>query len=51
MNHNIACDRQLEGTAEWFFRGGFFEKWKDTGSLLWIHGKRMFFLRLIASVI
>ncbi|KAH8990183.1 hypothetical protein EDB86DRAFT_2940092 [Lactarius hatsudake] len=40
INHNIACDRQHEGTAEWFFRGGIFEKWKVTGSLLWVHGKR-----------
>ncbi|KAH9178596.1 ankyrin repeat-containing domain protein [Lactarius sanguifluus] len=39
INHNIACDRQHKGTAEWFFRGGIFEKWKVTGSLLWVHGK------------
>jgi hypothetical protein len=40
-NHNFACDRQHEGTAEWFFRGGIFKEWKVSGSLLWIHGKRM----------
>ncbi|KAH9081537.1 hypothetical protein EDB83DRAFT_2547462 [Lactarius deliciosus] len=39
INHNIACHRHHEGTAEWFFRGGIFEKWKVTGSLLWVHGK------------
>ncbi|KAH9031840.1 hypothetical protein EDB84DRAFT_155858 [Lactarius hengduanensis] len=39
INHNIACHRQHKGTAEWFFRGGIFEKWKVTGSLLWVHGK------------
>ncbi|KAH9069552.1 hypothetical protein EDB83DRAFT_2290451, partial [Lactarius deliciosus] len=38
-NHNIAGDRQHEGTAEWFFEGNQFENWKVTGSLLWIHGK------------
>ncbi|KAH9055679.1 hypothetical protein EDB87DRAFT_1280661 [Lactarius vividus] len=38
-NHNIAGDRQYEGTAEWFFESDQFENWKLTGSLLWIHGK------------
>ncbi|KAH8983654.1 hypothetical protein EDB92DRAFT_1759443, partial [Lactarius akahatsu] len=38
-NHNIAGDRQHEGTAEWFFESSQFENWKLTGSLLWIHGK------------
>ncbi|KAF8263258.1 hypothetical protein EI94DRAFT_607040 [Lactarius quietus] len=39
-NHNIASDRQHEGTAEWFIKDDKFEEWKVTGSLLWIHGKR-----------
>ncbi|KAH9069576.1 hypothetical protein EDB83DRAFT_2582766, partial [Lactarius deliciosus] len=38
-NHNIAGDRQHEGTAEWFLDSDQFENWKVTGSLLWIHGK------------
>ncbi|KAI9436840.1 ankyrin repeat-containing domain protein [Lactarius indigo] len=38
-NHNIAADRQHEGTAEWFIESDQFETWKLTGSLLWIHGK------------
>ncbi|KAH9036060.1 hypothetical protein EDB84DRAFT_1675873 [Lactarius hengduanensis] len=38
-NHNIAGDRQHEGTAEWFPESNQFESWKVTGSLLWIHGK------------
>ncbi|KAI9437175.1 hypothetical protein H4582DRAFT_332520 [Lactarius indigo] len=38
-NHNIAGDRQHEGTAEWFLESDQFETWKLTGSLLWIHGK------------
>ena len=39
--HIILCASQHEGTAEWFFRGSLFDEWKSTGSLLWIHGKRM----------
>ena len=50
-NHNIACNRQHGGTTEWFCKGNIFEKWKATGSLLWIHGKRMFLLLLMVSVI
>ena len=41
-NHNVACGTQHGGTAQWFFRGGYFLEWKSTGSLLWIHGKRTF---------
>ena len=43
-NHCIACAIHHDGTAQWFFRGGMFSEWKSTGSLLWIYGKRMFFL-------
>ena len=43
-NHTIACGIQHDGSAQWFFRGGIFSVWKSTGSLLWIYGKRMFFL-------
>ncbi|KAH9169882.1 hypothetical protein EDB89DRAFT_1378896 [Lactarius sanguifluus] len=42
-NHNIACDRQHGGTTWWFCRGSVFGEWKLTGSLLWIHGRRMLF--------
>ncbi|KAN0127972.1 hypothetical protein V8E53_014226 [Lactarius tabidus] len=38
-NHTIACGVQHDGTAQWFFRGGIFSKWKFTGALLWIYGK------------
>ena len=41
-NHNIACDTRHKGTANWFFQGSIFKEWKSTGSLLWVHGKRMF---------
>jgi len=40
-NHNIARKAQHKGTAVWFFQGSIFVKWKSTGSLLWIHGKRV----------
>ena len=40
-NHNIARNAHHEGTATWFFQGNIFEEWKSSGSLLWIHGKRM----------
>src|SRR6267154_5107131 len=40
-NHNIACSAQHEGTATWFFQENGFKEWKSSGSLLWIHGKRM----------
>ena len=42
-NHNIARGSQHEGTTTWLFEGGTYEKWKSTPSLLWIHGKRVFF--------
>jgi len=50
-NHNIACDHQHEGTAGWFFQSSVFEEWMVTGTLLWIHGKRMLPLPLMTSVI
>ena len=40
-NHNIACGTYYKKTATWFFRGSIFQEWKSTGSLLWIHGKRL----------
>src|SRR6266702_3388882 len=43
-NHNIVCGAYHKRTAEWFFQGAKIKKWKSTGSLLWIHGKRAFLL-------
>jgi hypothetical protein len=43
-NHNIACDTHHKKTASWFFQGSIFQEWKSTGSLLWIHGKRLLHL-------
>ena len=40
-NHNIACSTHHKKTATWFFQGSIFQEWKSTGSLLWIHGKRL----------
>ena len=40
-NHNIACSTHHKKTASWFFEGSIFREWKSTGSLLWIHGKRL----------
>jgi hypothetical protein len=41
-NHNIACGTHHKKTATWFFQGSIYQEWKATGSLLWIHGKRLF---------
>jgi ankyrin repeat protein len=43
-NHNIARHAHHMGTASWFIQGGIFKQWKLSPSLLWIHGKRTFFL-------
>ena len=40
-NHNIACATHHKTTATWFFQGSIYKEWKSTGSLLWIHGKRL----------
>jgi hypothetical protein len=43
-NHNIACEVYHNGTAQWFIKGSTFGEWKTSGSLLWIHGMRSFFV-------
>src|SRR5712692_5859878 len=40
-NHNIACGTHHKKTATWFFQGRIYQEWRSTGSLLWIHGKRL----------
>jgi hypothetical protein len=45
-NHNIVCDTHRTGSATWFTQGTPFDEWKSTGSLLWIHGKRMSSLKI-----
>ena len=44
INHNIASKAHHDGTAQWFFQGRIFKKWKSTASFLWVHGKRVFLL-------
>ena len=50
-NHNVACNLQYAGTAEWFFDGNIFEEWKLAGSLLWVHGRRTFIFPSMSPVI
>ena len=40
-NHNIVCDSHRAGSSTWFTQDATFDEWRSTGSLLWIHGKRM----------
>jgi hypothetical protein len=47
-NHNTARKAHHNGTAMWLFQGSIVVEWKTTGSLLWIHGKRVF-LSLFSS--
>ena len=48
-NHNIACSTHHMKTATWFFESRTYQDWKSTGSLLWIHGKRLY--RLLSDLI
>ena len=45
INHNTACKAHKDGTATWFLEGSMYNKWKATGSLVWIHGNRTNFNR------
>ena len=40
-NYNASRKAYHDGTASWFIQGTAFREWEVTGSLLWIHGKRM----------
>jgi len=42
INYNIASDAHHEGTGVWFTESTTFQDWKESSSLLWIHGKRTF---------
>ena len=46
VNYNAACSLHHEGTAKWFTQGPVFREWKESGSLLWIHGNRTLSLAL-----
>jgi hypothetical protein len=41
-NFNSARKAHHDGTAAWFIQDTTFHEWEVNGSLLWIHGKRMF---------
>jgi len=41
VNYYIARDTRHRGTAAWFIRSSFFMDWIESGSLMWIYGKRM----------
>ena len=41
-NYSIGLRDLHEETATWFLEGRIFQEWYSSGSLLWIHGKRMF---------
>ena len=42
-NQNFVKKSRLKGTAAWFLESSALAKWKSSGSLLWIHGKRTLF--------
>ena len=44
INHSIESGSQHFGTAKWFFEEDMFKEWKVSGSLMFIHGKRIFCL-------
>ncbi|KAH9965646.1 hypothetical protein BJV74DRAFT_911015 [Russula compacta] len=39
INYNTASDAHHEGTAVWFTQSRSFDNWKQSNSLIWIHGK------------
>src|SRR5882757_482427 len=41
-NHDIVWNLHHNGTAAWLSECNVFTEWKAAGSLLWVHGKRMF---------
>ena len=41
INFNTANEAHYGDTAEWFTQGSIFKNWKESGSILWIHGKRI----------
>ncbi len=45
-NHVFVSDARHDGTAAWFFKSERLKEWNARGSLLWIHGKRMFYEQL-----
>ena len=44
INYNVAREARHEETAQWFLQSKNYTEWKSTGTgtLLWVHGKRVF---------
>jgi hypothetical protein len=42
VNFNTARGLHHKGSAAWFIQGSTFADWKESGSLMWIYGKRTF---------
>ncbi|KAN0129321.1 hypothetical protein V8E53_012805 [Lactarius tabidus] len=51
VNFNTASDAHHEGTAAWCTNGETAVSWKESGSLLWIHGKPGSGKSILSSVI
>ena len=49
VNFNTASEAHHEGTAAWCIKGDTVITWKESGSFLWIHGKRMYPIQLNVS--
>lgn len=48
VNFNAATGAHHEGTAAWCLKGNVLVDWKTSGSLFWIHGKRMYLLTILS---
>ena len=46
INYNTASGARCVGTGVWITKSTEFKKWKESTSLLWVYGKRMFFRTL-----
>ena len=49
-NHNSVSDARYSGTGTWFFESEALKEWNSRGSLLWIHGIRMFYKPLMSAL-
>jgi hypothetical protein len=49
-NLYTASDAHHEGTASWCTEGKTFADWMESGSLLWIHGKRKYTITIVLIV-
>ena len=48
VNLKAASSAHREGTTAWCTKGKILADWKASGSLLWIHGKRTYFITACA---